>query len=126
MTTRTPPSLFAVFRNRSFILVWIGQLISSMGSALTALAASILIYRVTGSALSVGLMLIATSGPTVLIGLVAGVFVDRFDRKRIILISDLLRAILIFLIPFLIPLNINWLYVIVGLTSAIKIGRASW
>jgi len=64
-------------------------------------------------------MLIATSGPTVLIGLIAGVFVDRFDRKRIILISDLLRAILIFLIPFLIPLNINWLYVIVGLTSAI-------
>ena len=111
--------MFAVFRNRSFILVWIGQLISSMGSALTALAASILVYRATGSALSVGLMLVATSGPTILIGLVAGVFVDRYDRKRIILVSDLLRAILIFLIPFLIPLNINWLYVIVALTSAI-------
>src|SRR6185436_14893270 len=113
------PSMFAVFRNRSFILVWIGQLISSMGSALTALAASILVYRVTNSAQSVGLMLIATSGPTLVIGLIAGVFVDRFDRKRIILISDLLRAILIFLIPFLIPFNINWLYVIVALTSAI-------
>ena len=111
--------MFAVFRNRSFILVWIGQLISSMGSALTALAASILVYRATGSALSVGLMLVATSGPTILIGLFAGVFVDRYDRKRIILVSDLLRAILIFLIPFLIPLNINWLYVIVALTSAI-------
>ena len=119
MTATTTPSLFAVFRNRSFILVWVGQLISSMGGALTALAASILVYRVTDSALSVGLMLIATSGPTVLIGLVAGVFVDRFDRKRIILISDLLRAILILLIPFLITLSINWLYVIVALTSAI-------
>jgi MFS family permease len=111
--------MFAVFRNRSFILVWIGQLISSMGSALTALAAAILVYRLTGSALSVGLMLVATSGPTVLIGLVAGVFVDRYNRKRIILVSDLLRAVLIFLIPFLIPLSINWLYVIVALTSAI-------
>jgi len=69
--------------------------------------------------LSVGLMLIATSAPTVLIGLFAGVFVDRFDRKRIMLGSDLLRAILIFLIPFLIPFNINWLYIIVALTSAI-------
>ncbi len=112
-------SMFSVFRNRSFTLLWIGQLISAMGSALTALAASILVYRVTGSALSVGLMLIATSGPTVVIGLVAGVFVDRYDRKRIMLTADLLRAVLIFLIPFLIPLDINWLYAIVALTSAI-------
>jgi len=119
MVGKFAPSMFSVFRNRSFTLLWTGQLISSMGSALTALAASILVYRVTGSAQSVGLMLIATSGPTLVIGLIAGVFVDRFDRKRIILISDLLRAILIFLIPFLIPFNINWLYVIVALTSAI-------
>ena len=119
MVGKFAPSMFSVFRNRSFTLLWIGQLISSMGSALTALAASILVYRVTGSAQSVGLMLIATSGPTLVIGLIAGVFVDRFDRKRIILISDLIRAILIFLIPFLIPFNINWLYMIVALTSAV-------
>ena len=119
MAGKTTASMFSVFRNRSFTLLWIGQLISSMGSALTALAASILIYRLTGSALSVGLMLIATSGPTVLIGLIAGVFVDRYDRKRIMLMADLLRAILIFLTPFLIPLSINWVYLIVALTSGI-------
>ncbi|HLA08538.1 MAG TPA: MFS transporter [Anaerolineales bacterium] len=119
MAGKSTPSMFSVFRNRSFTLLWTGQMVSAMGSALTALAASILVFRVTGSALSVGLMLIATSGPTVLIGLFAGVFVDRFDRKRIMLASDLLRALLIFLIPFLIPLNIGWLYVIVALTSAI-------
>ncbi|HAV77025.1 MAG TPA: hypothetical protein DCX53_06700 [Anaerolineae bacterium] len=116
---RTSQSMFSVFRNRSFTLLWFGQLISSMGSALTTLAASILVYRVTGSALSVGLMLIATSAPTILIGLIAGVFVDRYDRKRIMLTADLLRAILIFIIPFLIPLNINWLYILVALTSAV-------
>ncbi|MEP7133648.1 MAG: MFS transporter [Chloroflexota bacterium] len=116
---KSATSMLSVFRNRSFTYLWIGQLISSMGSALTALAASILVYRVTGSAQSVGLMLIATSGPTLVVGLIVGVFVDRFDRKRIILIADLLRAILIFLIPFLIWFNINWLYVIVALTSAI-------
>lgn len=119
MAVGSSRSMFSVFRNRSFTLLWIGQLFSAMGSALTALAASILVYRVTGSALSVGLMLIATSGPAVAIGLIAGVFVDRYDRKRIMLTADLLRAVLIFLIPFLIPLNINWLYVIVVLTSAI-------
>ncbi len=64
-------------------------------------------------------MLIATSAPTILIGLIAGVIVDRYNRKSIMLISDWLRAVLILLIPFLIPLNINWLYIIVALTSGI-------
>jgi len=112
-------AMFAIFRNRNFRLMWLGQLISSIGSALTILAASVLVFRETGSTLSVGLMLIATSGPTVVVGLVAGVFVDRYDRKRIMLVSDLLRAVLLFLVPILIPLNLNWLYVIVALTSAI-------
>lgn len=99
--------------------MWTGQLVSSIGSALTTLAASVLVFRETGSTLSVGLMLIATSGPTILIGLLAGVFVDRYDRKRIMLVSDLLRALLIFLIPSLIELHLGWLYIIVALTSGI-------
>lgn len=119
MRTRPAPSIFSIFRNRAFSNLWLAQLISAMGSALTDLAAAILVYRITGSALSVGLMLIATAGPTVLIGLFAGVFVDRFNRKRILINSDLLRAGLIFLIPSLIQSNILWLYVMVALSSAI-------
>ena len=114
------PSPFAVLKRRNFALMWTGQLVSTIGSALTSLAASIFVYRETGgSALSVGLMLIATAAPSLLLGLVAGVFVDRFDRKRIMIIADVLRAMLVFLIPFLVPYNIIWLYVIVMLTSAI-------
>src|SRR3989304_3429466 len=116
MTTWAAPSqlsAFAIFRKRSFTLVWTAQLISAMGSALTSLAASILIFRLTGSALSVGLMLMATALPTIFVGLIAGVFVDRYDRKRIMIAADLIRALLVFLIPVLIPLNIAWLYVIV-------------
>ena len=119
MTNAQSNSPFAIFRNRNFTFMWTGQLVSSIGSALTTLAASVLVFRETGSALSVGLMLIATSGPTIVIGMLAGVFVDRYDRKRIMLVSDLLRAILIFLIPSLIHLHLNWLYVIVALTSGI-------
>jgi len=111
--------MFSVFQNRAFANLWLGQLISAMGSSFTLLAASVLVFRETGSTLSVGLMLIATSGPTILVGLIAGVFVDRYDRKHIMLGADLLRGILIFLIPFLIPLNLNWLYLIVALTSGI-------
>jgi MFS family permease len=53
------------------------------------------------------------------IGMIAGVFVDRYDRKKIMIGADLLRAALIFLIPILLPYNVAWLYVIVMLTSSI-------
>jgi MFS family permease len=117
----SPPSLspFAVFHNRYFSRMWTGQLVSTMGSALTSLAASILVFRLTHSAMSVGLMLMATAAPSLLVGLFAGVLVDRFDRKWIMISADLIRAVLVFLIPFLVPHNIIWLYVIVLLSSAI-------
>ncbi|MGD8732592.1 MAG: MFS transporter, partial [Anaerolineales bacterium] len=113
------PSMFAVFRNRDFSFIWTGQLVSTIGNALTSLAASILVYRVTDSALSVGLMLMATAAPSLLVGLVAGVFVDRFDRKKLMVWADLLRALLVFLIPLLVPHGVAYLYVIVMLTSVV-------
>ncbi len=123
MTTALAPSPslspFAVFRNKNFSRMWTGELVSTMGSALTSLAASILVFRLTNSAMSVGLMLMATAAPSLLVGLFAGVLVDRFDRKTIMIASDLVRAVLVFLIPFLVPLNIIWLYIIVLVSSAV-------
>jgi DHA3 family macrolide efflux protein-like MFS transporter len=114
-----PPSPFAVFRRRDFALMWLGQLVDTIGSSLTSLSASILIYRETGSAASVGLMLIATAAPGLVFGLFAGVIVDRYDRKRIMIAANLIRALLVFLIPVLVPLNIAWLYILVALTSTV-------
>src|SRR5512147_499260 len=121
MTETASASLspFSVFRSRSFTLMWTGQLVSTMGSALTSLAASIYVYRLTDSAWSVGLMLMSTAAPSLLVGLFAGVFVDRYDRKKIMIVCDLLRALLVFLVPFLVAHGVVWLYVIVMLTSAI-------
>lgn len=124
MTTETPTkpkslSPFSVFRNRNFSLLWTGELISTMGTALSSLAASIYIFKLTNSALSVGLMLMATAAPSLLVGLFAGVFVDRFDRKKIMIAADLIRALLILLVPFLVQLNILWLYAIIIVNSAI-------
>jgi len=114
-----PPSPFAVFKRRDFTLMWLGQLVDTIGSSLTMLAASILIYSKTGSAASVGLMLVATAAPSLFVGLFAGVIVDRYDRKRIMIASNLIRAVLVFLIPFLVPLNTAWLYILVALTSTV-------
>jgi len=114
------PSPFSVFRKRDFRLLWSAQLVSTIGTALTDLAAGILVFRLTGSALSVGLMFMATSIPTLLIGLIAGVFVDRYDRRKIMVVADLLRAAIVFSIPFLIQFDILFLYLAVAAVSSIS------
>jgi MFS transporter, DHA3 family, macrolide efflux protein len=117
-----PPSPFSVFRRRDFRLLWTAQLVSTVGTALADLAAGILIFRETHSALSVGLMFMATSIPTLLVGLVAGVFVDRYDRRKIMVVADLLRAVIVAAIPliFLLHLSVALLYVAVALVSTIS------
>jgi len=112
-------SPFSIFRNRSFSWMWTGQLVETMGMALTSLASSILVFRLTDSVMSVSLMLMATAVPSLLVGLFAGVVVDRYDRRRIMIAADLIRAVLVLLIPFLVPHNIVWLYIMVMLSSAV-------
>ena len=115
------PSMFAIFRKRNFSLMWTAQLISTIGSSLTDLAAAILVFRVTNSALNVGLVLLVTALPTLFVGLFAGVFVDRFDRKRILLASDLLRGLLVLSIPFVVgQFGILGLYGILFLAATVK------
>ncbi len=119
---QAPPSPFAIFRNRNFSYLWSGQLVSTIGDALTSLAAGILVYQITGSVLSVGLMLMASAAPTLVFGLVAGVVVDRYDRKMIMIVTCLMRAVLIALIPFLVQGgdDIAWLYVLVLLSASVQ------
>jgi MFS family permease len=118
-TSPASTSPFAVFHKRNFTLLWTGQFVETIGYSLASLAASIYIYRLTESAMSVGLMLMATAAPSLVVGLFAGVFVDRYDRKKIMIIADVLRGLLILLVPVLVPLNVTWLYVIVALISAV-------
>ena len=114
------PGAFSVFRKRDFRLLWSAQLVSTIGTGLTDLAAGILVFKATGSALSVGLMFMATAIPTLVVGLIAGVFVDRYDRRKIMVIADLLRAAIVFSIPFLHSINIALLYVAVAGVSTIS------
>jgi DHA3 family macrolide efflux protein-like MFS transporter len=118
-----PVGPFAIFRNRSFVYLWTGQLISTIGDALTSLAAGIIVFQVTGSILNVGIMLMVSSIPALVFGLVAGVFVDRFDRTTIMLTSVILRAALVAAIPLSLSAttgNILWLYVIVLLSASVQ------
>jgi MFS family permease len=91
--------MFAIFRKRDFSLMWLAQLISTIGESLTDLAAAIIIFRITESAFAVGLVLMVTAIPTLVFGLFAGVFVDRFNKKTILLLANLLRGFIVLGIP---------------------------
>jgi len=84
--------MFAVFRHRDFSLLWLAQLVSTAGSALTDLAAAIFVWRATDSTLAVALTLMVTAVPSLVVGLLAGVYVDRHDRKRIMVVTSLVQA----------------------------------
>ncbi len=99
------PSMFSIFRKRDFSLLWLAQLVSTAGSALTDLAAGIYVWRATGSALAVGLTLMATAVPSLIVGLLAGVYVDRHDRKKIMIATCLIQAVTVGLISVVIGIE---------------------
>jgi MFS family permease len=80
---------------RDFRMLWAGQVVSSFGDALTTLALLLTAQRLTGSTSAVAATAIALAVPQLTFGLVAGVYVDRWDRKKVMVISDIVRAILV-------------------------------
>ena len=81
---------------RDFRYLWLGQIVSNFGDALTHLTLILLINRITGGSTSaIALLLVALALPQAVIGLFAGVVVDRLDRKRIMVVSDILRGVLV-------------------------------
>jgi MFS family permease len=85
----------ALLRQRPFRLLWSGHVISSFGDALTSLALLLTAHRLTGSTAAVAGVAIALALPQLLIGLPAGVLVDRWNRRRVMIVSDLVRALLV-------------------------------
>jgi len=89
-----------VLRNRNFFFLWLGQIISQLGDRLDQMALIAFIYlRAPGSTLEIAKMLSFTIIPVFLVGPIAGVYVDRWDRRRIMYTCDLLRAALVLTIP---------------------------
>lgn len=113
-------SATAVFKRRDFVLMWIAQLVSTAGSALTDLAAGIYVYDQTGSAFLVGVTLMATAVPSLIVGLIAGVFVDRWDRRKVMMASNLLQAVVVATIPFLLDTSITLLFVAILVNAGVK------
>lgn len=87
--------MLATLRQRDFGLLWLAGLISGIGDLALVFALPVHIYRTTGSTLATAGAFAASYGPRVLLGTVAGVYVDRWDRRRTMVVADLLRAVLL-------------------------------
>ena len=85
--------------NRDFLILLVGQGISAIGDAVSFTALPLLVLALTGSGLAMGVVGVLQSIPDLLFGMVAGVFADRLDRRRMMLLADLGRAGLTALIP---------------------------
>ncbi|MFN2177165.1 MAG: MFS transporter [Anaerolineales bacterium] len=78
---------------KTFLIVWIGQVISLLGSSMTGFALGVWIFQQTGSVFSFALTLLFNMLPKALISPYAGVLADRLDRRRIMMLTDLVAGI---------------------------------
>ena len=103
---------------------WAGQTISNLGSSVTLFALPLLIYKLTGSALNLGIATAAEFIPYLLFGLLLGAWVDRVDRKRMMIFTDIARALIIASIPLLAAvgaLSVWWIYGVGFIQSTLTI-----
>lgn len=99
---------------RAFIIVWIGQVVSLFGTSLTQFALTIWAWQLTGEATALALVGLFSFGPSVILSPVAGALVDRWNRKLVMMVSDLaagISTIAIFLLYLSGNLEIWHLYV---------------
>ncbi len=89
----------ALWHNRNFMLLWSGQVISAIGSQVSLLAFPWIILALTGSPAQAGLIAAIRTLPYILFGLPAGALVDRWDRKRVMILCDTGRALALGSVP---------------------------
>jgi MFS family permease len=102
ISSQRPGSLW---RNRDFVLLWSGQLISTAGTQVTSLALPLLILAVTNSPAQAGIVAACSTLPRFLFALPAGALVDRWDRKRVMIVCDSVQVVALASIPIALALG---------------------
>ena len=95
-TARVP--YLRVMRSPRYFPLWLGQIISNLGDTLNYVALVVLVFRLSQSGLAVSALVLAEIVPTLLLGPIAGVVIDRFDRRRLLVVVDGVRAVLVLLL----------------------------
>lgn len=104
-----------LFLDRKFVFLWLAQAASGLGSTFATFSISWLVYDMTGSKMAMGSIWLAFMLPNIIIQMFAGPYLDRWDRKKVMIFSEWFRGA-VFLIPaLLLPLGLleSWhLYVV--------------
>jgi MFS family permease len=107
--------------NGPFSAMWLGQVVSSLGDRVHQVALVFLVARATDSSpLALGLVFAAMTVPSFLVGPVAGALVDRWDRKRVMVGSDLIRAAIVVAIPVVSAVHISLVVALVFLLAVVS------
>ena len=107
--------------NGSFSALWAGQLISLFGDRIHQLAIGVMVFTVTGSPLATAAVFLSAALPNLFLSPFAGTFVDRWDKREVLVVSDILRAAVILLIPLAAVTNILLVYPLSFLVTAISV-----
>jgi MFS family permease len=107
--------------NRNFLRIWLADFVSSLGDRVHQVAMAALVYTLTGSLTQTGIAFVATALPDLVLGPFAGVFVDRWDRRRVLIACDLLRIPPVLLIPFIAEQSIIAVYLLLFIVNAVSV-----
>ena len=106
---------------KNFFLLWQGQMVSCLGDVLYLIALDFWVLDVTGSTALMGALSALTMLPRIILGPFAGVFVDKWKRKNVIIFTDLIRGIVITLVGILALMGYIqvWMVFVIGILSGI-------
>ncbi len=107
--------------NGSFTALWAGQLISIFGDRVNTVALAAIIYAATDSVTATAMAFVVATVPNLFLSPFAGTFVDRWDRKEVLVVSDILRAALVLLVPLAVIVNVLFAYPLILLMTSISI-----
>ena len=111
--------MFALLRRRDFALVWTASLISATGDWVLFIGLPIYVYQLTGSTLATSAMFVAELVPQIALGSVAGVFVDRWDRKRTMVVANLVLTVALLPLAFVRSADLVWIVYVVAFTESL-------
>jgi MFS family permease len=106
-----------ILRLRDYRLLWSAQVVSTFGDRLTQIALTTLVFSLTGSALSIGLVLTLTVLPRAVFGLFAGAVADHVSRKSLLVATDLTRALIVLALAVIAGLPLSVVYLLAALHS---------
>ena len=107
--------------NGSFSALWVGQVISLFGDRVNQLALIAFVFEITDSPTAVAVTFLVSTIPNLIFSPVAGTLVDRWDQKQVLVVSDLLRAALVLLVPVAVLINVWLAYPLVFLITTVSI-----